>query len=113
MFWGADDFARARMRLAEVEQHRQQSERQRLDALAGLVETAACRRAVLLRHFGEEPAPTCGNCDNCLEAPGVADATQLAQKLLSAVYRPGQRSEARRVGEGGVRTCSYGGSRHH
>jgi len=90
MFWGADDFARARMRLAEVEQHRQQSERQRLDALAGLVETAACRRAVLLRHFGEEPAPTCGNCDNCLEAPGVADATQLAQKLLSAVYRTGQ-----------------------
>ena len=90
MFWGADDFARARMRLAEVEEHRQQSERQRLDALAGLVETAECRRAVLLRHFGEEPAPTCGNCDNCLEAPGVADATQLAQKLLSAVYRTGQ-----------------------
>ncbi|HKT85164.1 MAG TPA: DNA helicase RecQ [Novosphingobium sp.] len=90
MFWGADDFARARMRLAEVDEHRQQSERQRLDSLAALVETAECRRAVLLRHFGEEPAPNCGNCDNCLEAPGVADATQLAQKLLSAVYRTGQ-----------------------
>ncbi|GGC15700.1 ATP-dependent DNA helicase RecQ [Novosphingobium endophyticum] len=90
MFWGADDFARARMRLSEVEQHRQQSERQRLDALAALVETAQCRRAVLLRHFGEEPPQQCGNCDNCLEPAGVVDVSELARKLLSAVYRTGQ-----------------------
>ena len=90
MLWGADDFARARMRIGEVEEHRQASERTRLDALAGLVETAGCRRAVLLRHFGEDPPPACGNCDNCLHAPGVTDATQVARKLLSAVYRTGQ-----------------------
>ena len=90
MLWGADDFARARQRLSEIEPQRQQSERQRLDALAALVETAQCRRAVLLRHFGEEPPQTCGNCDNCLEPVGVMDVTQLAQKLLSAVYRTGQ-----------------------
>jgi ATP-dependent DNA helicase RecQ len=90
MLWGADDFARARMRIGEVEEHRQASERARLDALAGLVETAGCRRAVLLRHFGENPPEACGNCDNCLHAPGVTDATQLARKLLSAVYRTGQ-----------------------
>src|SRR3546814_14871820 len=40
MFWGADDFARARQRLSEVDESRQQSERQRLESLAGLVETA-------------------------------------------------------------------------
>ncbi|GFE73250.1 MULTISPECIES: DNA helicase RecQ [Novosphingobium] len=90
MFWGADDFARARQRLSEIEPHRLQSERQRLDSLAGLVETAECRRAVLLRHFGETPAQTCGNCDNCLEPAGVIDVTELARKLLSAVYRTGQ-----------------------
>ncbi len=90
MLWGADDFARARQRIGEVEEHRRASERQRLDALAGLVETHTCRRAVLLRHFGESPPETCGNCDNCLHAPGVADMTQLARKLLSAVYRTGQ-----------------------
>ncbi|MFK4872752.1 DNA helicase RecQ [Novosphingobium sp. ZW T3_23] len=90
MFWGADDFARARQRLSEIEPHRLQSERQRLDALAGLVETAECRRAVLLRHFGETPAQTCGNCDNCLEPAGVIDVSELARKLLSAVYRTGQ-----------------------
>lgn len=90
MLWGADDFARARQRLAEVEPQRQAGERQRLDALATLVETAGCRRAILLRHFGEDPPQTCGNCDNCLEAPGVVDATETARKLLSAVYRTGQ-----------------------
>jgi len=73
-----------------VEEHRRAAERVRLDALAALVETAGCRRAVLLRHFGEHPADQCGNCDNCLDPVGVVDVTQLAQKLLSAVYRTGQ-----------------------
>jgi ATP-dependent DNA helicase RecQ len=90
MLWAADDFARARHRLSEVEEHRREGERARLEALAQLVETAGCRRALLLRHFGEDPPQSCGNCDNCLEAPGVVDATQAAQKLLSAVYRTGQ-----------------------
>ncbi|MEW9855739.1 DNA helicase RecQ [Novosphingobium sp. M1R2S20] len=90
MLWGADDFARARQRLTEVDEHRRASERQRLDALAALVETAQCRRAILLRHFGEHPPETCGNCDNCLEPVAVTDATEVARKLLSAVYRTGQ-----------------------
>jgi len=90
LLWGPDDFVRARQRIGEVEEHRRAGERVRLEALAGLVETPACRRAVLLRHFGESPPEKCGNCDNCLHAPGVTDATELAQKLLSAVYRTGQ-----------------------
>jgi len=90
MLWGAGDFATARQRLSDVEQHRRQGEHARLDALAGLVETPGCRRAVLLRHFGEDPPETCGNCDNCLNPPEVTDATELARKLLSAAYRTGQ-----------------------
>jgi ATP-dependent DNA helicase RecQ len=90
MLWAAEDFARARVRLDEVEEGRRAGERARLNALAALVETGACRRAVLLRHFGEDPPQTCGNCDNCLDAPGIVDATELARKLLSAVYRTGQ-----------------------
>ncbi|MFY7838178.1 MAG: DNA helicase RecQ [Novosphingobium sp.] len=90
MLWGAEDFVRARQRVAEVEEHRRAGERARIDALAGLVETPHCRRALLLRHFGENPPPSCGNCDNCLNAPGVTDATEVARKLLSAVYRTGQ-----------------------
>jgi len=90
MLWAASDFAQARLRLGEVEEGRRIGERERLDALALLVETPGCRRAVLLRHFGEDPPGTCGNCDNCCEAPGVIDATELARKLLSAVHRTGQ-----------------------
>lgn len=90
MFWGAGDLARAQQWLAEMSDERARSERARLNALVGLVEAPTCRRAILLRHFGEDPPPTCGNCDNCLEPPTVIDATEIAQKLLSAVYRTGQ-----------------------
>ena len=90
MLWAAGDFAQARRFLADVEASRRAGEEVRLNALAQLIETAGCRRAILLRHFGEDPPQKCGNCDNCLEAPGVADVTQLAQKLLSAIYRTGQ-----------------------
>ncbi len=90
LLWGADDFARARQRLDEVEAHRRSGAQTRLGALAALVETGGCRRALLLRHFGEDPPAQCGNCDNCLDAPGIVDVTELAQKLLSAVYRTGQ-----------------------
>ncbi len=90
LFWGAEDFARARQRIMELEPARQQGERARIAALGALVETATCRRAILLRHFGENPPATCGNCDNCLTPPASIDATETARKYLSAVYRTGQ-----------------------
>ncbi len=88
LFWGADDFSRARRRIStEVEEARQPGERERLKALAALVETAGCRRFILLRHFGEDPPERCGNCDNCLSPPTAIDATVAARKLLSAAFR--------------------------
>jgi ATP-dependent DNA helicase RecQ len=88
LFWGADDFARARRRIeTEVPEERRAGERQRLNALAAMVETGACRRAILLRHFGETPPERCGNCDNCIAPPGTVDATEAARKLLSAAFR--------------------------
>ena len=90
LLWGPEDFARARQRLMEVEEARRAGENARLEAMAGLVEVPSCRRAVLLRHFGEDPPAACGNCDNCLHAPGVTNATELARKVLSAIYRTGQ-----------------------
>ena len=90
MFWGAEDFAKARARLSEIDEARLPGERVRLSALGGLVETAGCRRAILLKHFGETPPEACGNCDNCLNAPTSINATEIARKFLSAVYRTGQ-----------------------
>ncbi|MEA6536312.1 RecQ family zinc-binding domain-containing protein, partial [Salmonella enterica subsp. enterica serovar Anatum] len=64
----------------------------KLDALVGLAETAQCRRRRLLAYFGEAvTAENCGNCDNCLTPPKMRDGKVLAQKLLSCVYRTGQR----------------------
>ncbi len=90
LLWGANDFATARARVAELPDERQAGARARLNALGALVETPTCRRALLLRHFGENPPEGCGNCDNCLEPPARVDATELARKYLSAVYRTGQ-----------------------
>jgi ATP-dependent DNA helicase RecQ len=88
LFWGADDFARARRRIeTEVEPERRPQERERLNMLAAFVEAATCRRAIILRHFGEDPPEHCGNCDNCLEPPATIDVTTVAQKLLSAAFR--------------------------
>ena len=90
LFWGAEDWAQAWRRVGEVEPERQAAARAQLNALQGLIETPGCRRAVLLRHFGESPPETCGSCDNCLQRPVLFDATELARKFLSAVYRTGQ-----------------------
>ena len=88
LFWAAEDFARARRRIeTEVEPERRAGERERLNALAAFVEAPGCRRAILLRHFGEDPPPDCGNCDNCLAPPKTIDATEVARKLLSAAFR--------------------------
>jgi ATP-dependent DNA helicase RecQ len=88
LFWAAQDFARARQRIEqEVEPDRRPAERERLNALAAFVEAPGCRRAILLRHFGEDPPERCGNCDNCLDPPATVDATEIARKLLSAAFR--------------------------
>ncbi len=66
-------------------------ERAKLEALLGVCETLACRRAAILAHFGEPMAGACGNCDNCLAPAASWDATTACRKALSAVLRTGQR----------------------
>jgi len=71
----------------------------KLDAMLGLCETVQCRRVRLLDYFGEATSSLgpCGNCDTCLDPPEAWDGTRAAQKLLSAVYRTGQRFGAGHV----------------
>ncbi|MEO0980862.1 MAG: RQC domain-containing protein, partial [Pseudomonadota bacterium] len=54
-------------------------------------ETAGCRRQALLAHFGETYPEPCGNCDTCLSPVETWDGTEPARKLMSAIYRTGQR----------------------
>ncbi|RVU84753.1 DNA helicase RecQ [Leucothrix sargassi] len=62
----------------------------KLEAMLALCETVSCRRAAILNYFGEQTENGCGNCDNCINPPETWDATEDAQKALSAVYRSGQ-----------------------
>ena len=93
LFWGAEDIARARGFIAQSDANeaRKTEETRRLGALIAFLETGGCRRIPLLEYFGEPRPQPCGNCDNCLDPPALQDATESARKLLSAVYRTGQR----------------------
>ena len=90
LLYGADDIARARQFITS-DGERRASDTARLNALIAFCETTTCRRIPLLTYFGDPAPPPCGNCDTCLAPPALADATEAARKLLSAVYRTGQR----------------------
>ncbi len=65
------------------------------DKLARVIEFCdlqTCRRKYLLTYFGEDwPQDNCGGCDVCLTPREEFDATLIAQKILSAVVRTGER----------------------
>ena len=93
MAYGLQDVVTRRQLVdsSEADEARKRIERRKLDALLGFCELATCRRRSLLGYFGESPPESCANCDNCIEPPETWDATEEARKLLSCVYRTGQR----------------------
>jgi ATP-dependent DNA helicase RecQ len=93
MTWGLGDLVQLRQFIAQSESgdERKRVEYAKLDALLGFAETTTCRRQRLLGYFGETLERACGNCDNCIEPPATWDASVVAQKALSCVYRTGQR----------------------
>jgi ATP-dependent DNA helicase RecQ len=92
MLYGAGDIALRRRFIEESDapDARKRTERRKLDALLGFAESCQCRRQVLLRYFGDD-CEACGNCDICLDPPETFDGSIAAQKLLSCIYRTGER----------------------
>ena len=90
--YGLNDWVllRERIQLAERDATQKQIDLQKLDSMLAFCETAACRRQLLLHYFCED-SQQCGHCDNCIDPPQKFDGTILVQKLLSCVYRVGQR----------------------
>lgn len=67
--------------------------REQLQQVIHYAESSECRRAILLRYFGEAwDGQNCGACDNCLAPRETYDGTLSAQKFLSCVYRVTQKS---------------------
>jgi ATP-dependent DNA helicase RecQ len=65
--------------------------------LYNMLDGTGCRAAAVRRYFGEHAVEACGQCDLCLNPPEAADATQAAQKALSAVHRLGGRCGRGRI----------------
>ncbi|MFZ5601209.1 MAG: DNA helicase RecQ [Pseudomonadota bacterium] len=99
LLYGLEDVVKLGQMMAQSEGNEQfkRMERQRLDAMLGLCEITSCRRQALLRYFGEEDTQPCGNCDSCLLPPKTWDGTDAVRKLLSCIYRTGQRFGANHV----------------
>ncbi|HEY1977716.1 MAG TPA: DNA helicase RecQ [Candidatus Baltobacteraceae bacterium] len=89
LYFNGGDAAKQRFFIRQITDP---SERSRADTLLRQIldyaATPHCRRALLLRYFGEPAvSPECGNCDNCLHPPERVDGTIPAAKLLSCIYR--------------------------
>ena len=72
--------------------------RRRLEQVISLCTLSSCRRRFVLQYLGEEwLGENCGACDNCTHPREKYDATEIAQKILSAVIRTGERFGAAHV----------------
>lgn len=81
-------------------ENEQRIARQQLRQVLDYAESGECRRAVLLRYFGDTFAAPCGACDNCTEPRRQLDRSVEAQQFLSCVARLAQRGQ--RYGSGHV-----------
>jgi ATP-dependent DNA helicase RecQ len=90
LFFGLDDIRLRRQFIENDGEDRDHilREHKRLDSLVAYAESAGCRRQALLAYFDEESEP-CGNCDNCLYPPELADGTELAVLLFDAIRATG------------------------
>ncbi len=92
LFYGVGDVMKLRS-FAQVNGNEEQTAifMKKLEQMAAFCESRKCRRQFLLQYFGESCSDHCGNCDNCLNKPELTEQTIVAQKILSAVARVGER----------------------
>ncbi|HHT7629881.1 DNA helicase RecQ [Pasteurella multocida] len=77
--------------LEKPESPQRQIEALKLQVIGEFAESQTCRRLVLLNYFGEHQQKPCQNCDICLDPPKQYDGLIDAQKVMSTIYRIGQR----------------------
>jgi len=88
LLFSASDVVKQRKFIEEKSEAEQRIAHEQLRAMITYAETRECRRATLLKYFGEELSPpACDGCDNCLTPRETFDGTVYAQKFLSCVHR--------------------------
>lgn len=63
----------------------------KLKEMLDYCEIFTCRRAYLLKYFGENTLDKCDNCDICLGTHEEFDGTEISQKIISAILKTDQR----------------------
>ncbi len=93
LFFTYADRAKQEYFISQIEEApEQQNARQKLATMVEFAQLPTCRRRFLLEYFGERWAEeNCGGCDVCLRSGEEFDATEITQKILSAVIRTGER----------------------
>lgn len=99
LFYNGADVAKARYFLehSTITDEQKKIACSRLDMMVALSETAECRTKLLLHCFGENLDKSCNHCDNCKNPVRLLNGTIAAQKVISAVYRTGQRFGAMHI----------------
>jgi ATP-dependent DNA helicase RecQ len=88
LLFSVGDVVKQRRFIEEKSESEQRIAHEQLRTMIAYAETRECRRATLLRYFGENfPEGSCHGCDNCLEPRETFDGTIAAQKFLSCVHR--------------------------
>ena len=110
LFYSYGDTAKQNYFINQIESDiEQKNARKKLKQMVNLCQLETCRREFLLKYFGEKDAKifnkkdrevasslpeneknNCNGCDICLEPPEQFDATEIVQKILSAVVRTDQ-----------------------
>ncbi len=63
----------------------------KVNQIDAFCQSSQCRRIELLHYFGEQyTKENCNACDNCIDVIEWMDGTEIAQKILSCVYRLNQ-----------------------
>lgn len=68
----------------------EEKERRALKEMTFYCHTTDCLRAFLLRYFGEEAPPCCGNCKNCVDGFEEVDIIEPARLVLNGIFRMGR-----------------------
>jgi ATP-dependent DNA helicase RecQ len=84
-------WALRRIETRDMDEGVKQVQARKARQLYAMLNGVACRAAAVRRYFGEGGVEPCGQCDLCLAPPVSTDATEAAQKALSAVHRMGGR----------------------
>jgi len=83
-----------------LDQAERENAEKKLRQVIEFAELWNCRRKYLIEYLGEGWSETsCDGCDNCTTTRETTDATEISQKILSAVIRTGNRFGARHVAD--------------